>query len=62
MSADSREDVDRFGDTALEAGGSPANDPVDMGFMYARSFQDPTGTSGRSSRWTRARSSSPRRR
>jgi predicted lactoylglutathione lyase len=43
VSADSREDVDRFADTALEAGGSPANEPMDMDFMYARSFQDPDG-------------------
>jgi predicted lactoylglutathione lyase len=43
VSAESREDVDRFADKALEAGGSPANDPIDMGFMYGRSFQDPDG-------------------
>ena len=43
LSADSREDVDAFADRALATGGSPANDPVDMGFMYGRSFQDPDG-------------------
>jgi uncharacterized protein len=43
LSAESREDVDQFADKALEAGGSPANDPVDIDFMYGRSFQDPDG-------------------
>lgn len=43
LSAESREDVDRFADKALAAGGSPANDPITMDFMYGRSFQDPDG-------------------
>lgn len=43
LSFDSREDVDRFVDTALSSGGSAANDPMDHGFMYSRSFQDPDG-------------------
>ncbi|MEX0851329.1 MAG: VOC family protein [Gaiellaceae bacterium] len=43
LSAESREDVDAFADTALEAGGSPANDPMEMDFMYGRSFQDLDG-------------------
>jgi predicted lactoylglutathione lyase len=43
LSAESREDVDRFADKALAAGGSPANDPTEMDFMYGRSFQDPDG-------------------
>jgi predicted lactoylglutathione lyase len=43
LSADSREDVDRLCDTALAAGGSPANDPMEFGVMYGRSFQDPDG-------------------
>ncbi|MGH3111561.1 MAG: VOC family protein [Gaiellaceae bacterium] len=43
LSADSREDVDAFADTALAEGGSPANEPMDLDFMYARSFQDPDG-------------------
>ena len=43
VSADSREDVDDFADRALAAGGSPATDPMDMGFMYSRSFNDPDG-------------------
>jgi hypothetical protein len=43
LSADSREDVDAFADTALAAGGSPANEPMELGFMYGRSFHDPDG-------------------
>jgi predicted lactoylglutathione lyase len=43
LSAESREDVDRFADKALGAGGSPANDPMELDFMYGRSFQDPDG-------------------
>ena len=43
VSAESREQVDEFADKALAAGGSPANDPMDMGFMYGRSFHDPDG-------------------
>jgi predicted lactoylglutathione lyase len=43
VSADSREEVDAFADRALEAGASKANDPMDMGFMYGRSFNDPDG-------------------
>jgi predicted lactoylglutathione lyase len=43
VSAESREDVDRFADAALGAGGTPAGEPQDHGFMYGRSFQDPDG-------------------
>ena len=43
LSAESREDVDSFADKALAAGGSRANDPMDLGFMYGRSFEDPDG-------------------
>ena len=43
LSADSREEVDAFADKALSAGGSPANEPLDLGFMYGRSFDDPDG-------------------
>jgi predicted lactoylglutathione lyase len=43
VSADSREAVDAFADQALTAGGTPANDPMDHGFMYARSFNDLDG-------------------
>ncbi|MET8326599.1 VOC family protein [Streptomyces sp. NPDC005181] len=40
LSAESREKVDELADAALASGGSPANDPIDHGFMYGRSFQD----------------------
>ena len=43
LSAESREDVDQLVDRALSTGGSPANDPMELGFMYGRSFQDPDG-------------------
>lgn len=43
LSAESREQVDELADTALGAGGAPANDPIDHGFMYGRSFQDLDG-------------------
>jgi predicted lactoylglutathione lyase len=44
LSAESREGVDELADKALAAGGSPANEPLEMGdFMYSRSFQDPDG-------------------
>ena len=43
VSADSREAVDAFADAALEAGGSPAKEPQDYGFMYGRSFGDLDG-------------------
>jgi predicted lactoylglutathione lyase len=43
LSADSRAAVDELADRALAAGGKPSMEPSDMGFMYARSFQDPDG-------------------
>jgi hypothetical protein len=43
LSADSRDGVDEFADSALAAGGAPAKDAMDHGFMYARSFQDLDG-------------------
>jgi predicted lactoylglutathione lyase len=43
LSAESREDVDDFADTALGLGASPAKEPMDYGFMYGRSFHDPDG-------------------
>lgn len=43
ISAASREGVDELTEAALASGGSPANDPIDHGFMYSRSFQDPDG-------------------
>lgn len=43
LSAESREEVDRLVDKALATGATPANDPMELGFMYGRSFQDPDG-------------------
>ena len=43
LSAHSRTEVDELVEKALAAGGSPANDKVEMGFMYGWSFQDPDG-------------------
>src|SRR5215212_8518401 len=43
LSADSRDEVDSFAETALASGGSAASEPVDHGFMYGRSFHDPDG-------------------
>ncbi len=43
VTAGSREEVDNLAETALEAGGTPAAEPVDHGFMYGRNFQDPDG-------------------
>jgi predicted lactoylglutathione lyase len=43
VSADSRQQVDALVDLALDSGGSPANEPMDHGFMYGRSFQDLDG-------------------
>jgi predicted lactoylglutathione lyase len=43
VSAESREAVDGFADAALGAGGTPANEPMDHGFMYGRSFNDLDG-------------------
>ncbi len=43
LGVDSRERVDELVDKALAAGGQPANDTDDQGFMYGRSFHDPDG-------------------
>lgn len=43
LSADSRKGVDELADRALQSGGSPSGEPIDEGFMYSRSFQDPDG-------------------
>lgn len=42
-SVESREKVDEIADTALAAGAKYSNDPMDHGWMYSRSFQDPDG-------------------
>ncbi|MFD4368446.1 VOC family protein [Rhodococcus sp. NPDC058521] len=43
ISAESREAADALADKALSSGGSFSNEPMDEGFMYGRSFQDPDG-------------------
>ena len=43
VSAETREAVDDLADKALAAGATPANEPMDHGFMYGRSFNDPDG-------------------
>jgi uncharacterized protein len=43
LSANSKEAVNEFAETALASGGAPANEPTDLGFMYGRSFFDPDG-------------------
>ncbi|MGH9000969.1 MAG: VOC family protein [Acidimicrobiia bacterium] len=43
VSATSRAEVDDLVARALAAGGKPANDPMDYGFMYGSSFYDPDG-------------------
>ncbi len=43
FSAESREDVDSLTDRALASGGTAANEPMEMDFMYGRSFNDPDG-------------------
>ena len=43
LSADSREAVDAMVERAIAAGGAPAAEPQDHGFMYGSSFYDPDG-------------------
>ncbi|MBW1603630.1 VOC family protein [Streptomyces sp. JJ66] len=43
LGVDSRERVDELVDKALAAGGTATREPMDEGFMYARSFQDLDG-------------------
>ncbi|GGR31036.1 VOC family protein [Streptomyces roseolus] len=43
LNAESREKADELADRALEVGGGPAKEAMDMGFMYGRSFADPDG-------------------
>lgn len=43
LSAESREQVDEMVNRALAAGGKQANEPMDHGFMYQRSFEDLDG-------------------
>ncbi|MDO6654616.1 VOC family protein [Anaerobacillus sp. 1_MG-2023] len=43
LSAESNDEVDQMVSRALAARGKASNDPIDHGFMYARSFQDIDG-------------------
>jgi predicted lactoylglutathione lyase len=43
LSAADRDAVDALTDSALAAGASPAKEPMDLGFMYGRSFYDLDG-------------------
>ncbi|MFI2753712.1 VOC family protein [Cellulomonas sp. P22] len=43
LSAESRERVDEIVRAALDAGGTPAADPIADGPLYAWSFEDPDG-------------------
>ena len=43
VSACDRDGVDTLTEAALAAGGSPAKEPMDLGFMYGRSFFDLDG-------------------
>jgi predicted lactoylglutathione lyase len=43
LSCSSRAEVDELVKTAIAAGGTPAMDAVDHGFMYGWSFYDPDG-------------------
>lgn len=43
VSAGSRAEVDRVADAAGAAGAGTFNPPMDLGFMYLRSFLDPDG-------------------
>jgi len=43
LGVDSRQQVDALVDKALAAGGQPAREPNDQGFLYGRSFQDLDG-------------------
>jgi predicted lactoylglutathione lyase len=43
LSFESKEKVNEVVDNAIKAGGSEVREPMDYGFMYARSFNDPDG-------------------
>lgn len=43
LSVRSRDEVDALTEEALATGATPNTDPIDMGFMYNRSFYDPDG-------------------
>jgi predicted lactoylglutathione lyase len=43
LQVESRHRVDELADKALAAGAPPANEPIDQGFLYGRSFRDLDG-------------------
>lgn len=43
LSAETREEVDALVDRAVGGGGTEPREPMDHGFMYQRSFDDPEG-------------------
>ena len=43
LGVESRQRVDELVDKALASGGKPANETMEQGPMYGRSFQDPDG-------------------
>ncbi len=43
LSCESRAEVDALARAALAAGGQPAGEPTDQGFMFVRAFHDPDG-------------------
>ncbi len=43
VAGDSRDEVDALADAAIAAGGTPAGDPIDHGFVYVRSAHDLDG-------------------
>jgi predicted lactoylglutathione lyase len=43
LALDSRAAVDTLVDKALASGATPTREPMDYGFMYGRSFDDPDG-------------------
>lgn len=43
LSMDSKDEVHRIVDAALQAGATEARDPIDLGFMFVRSFNDLDG-------------------
>ena len=43
LSADSKDAVNALADAAMAAGATESKPPVDYGFMFGRSFEDPDG-------------------
>jgi predicted lactoylglutathione lyase len=43
LSFESKEKVNEVVDNAIKAGGTEVREPMDYGFMFARSFNDPDG-------------------